>query len=160
MHEPRLRTRDYRRTALAPRHRRMMRALAEAYFAHDDGPTPERLDDFVEDVDHFIAPASKTLRAGLRFTLDLLHFLPPLVVRRFATFESLTRDERSHMLDAMERSRFAIFTLVFIAWKTILSMLFFEHEDELRAMGYPGPERQRYKRGLALVAATEQVETA
>jgi len=58
----------------------------------------------------------------------------------------MPREKRTRMLERMEKSRIVIVSLVFVAWKTVLTMLYFEHPDELAAMGYPGPERSRWKR--------------
>ena len=140
--------RDYARTTLKPRHRAVVRAFAEALFFHRPPAPPERFDAFVDEVDRFISPASKTLRFGLLLMLDAIRVLPIFFVRRLRTFEALDLETRVRMLERLDRSRFAIFSLLFVAYKTVLSMLFFEHPDELRAIGYPGPERERYKRAL------------
>ena len=144
---PVLRTRDYRRTTLSASHRAFMKLLAEAYFAHDGGPDDARLDDFVTDVDQFISPASKTLRFGLVASLVIIRLLPIVIIRKATTFDALSLEDRVRMLEAMERSRFALIAMVFIAWKTILSMLYFENPTELAAIGYPGTERKRHLLG-------------
>jgi len=41
------------------------------------------------------------------------------------------------------------FTIIFVAWKTLMAIIFFEDEEALRDMGYPGPERTRYKLAMA-----------
>jgi hypothetical protein len=140
-------TRDYTRTTLKHRHRSIVRAFAEAMFHHDPPPPKARLDTFADEVDRFISPASKTLRFGLLLMLDAIRLLPPFVIGRFAVFEELTLEQRIRMLEKMDRSRRPLVVLLFVAYKTVLTMLFFEHPDELRAVGYPGPERHRYLAG-------------
>jgi hypothetical protein len=141
--------RDYARTTLSPRHRRVVRAFTEAFFFDPEAPFAEgQLDAVVVQCDGFVSPASKTLRFGLRLVLDALRLIPIFVIGKFALFDDLSVEARVEMLDRMERSRFVLFTLMVVAYKTILAVLFFEDPRELEAMGYPGPERKRWKRAL------------
>jgi len=141
--------RDFERHALRPRHRPLVRAVAGAMFAHEDGPSPARLDAFVDEVDAFLSFASTTLRFGLLVMLELVRFAPVLVAYRFATFVRLSHHDRVRVLERMERSRLTPVVLVFAAYKTILSLLFFEHPDEIAATGY-SPARRRHLRALPL----------
>ena len=129
-----------------------MRALTEAFFTDDEPLTPERLDTFVDDVDDHMSRASKTLRFGLVLMIEALRLLPPVLVRRFALFDDLPIEERVSMLRRMDRSAFPIFPLIIVAFKTLMTMGWFEDERMLRSMGYPGEARERYKRSLPLVA--------
>jgi hypothetical protein len=141
--------RDYARTTLSPRHRRVVHAFTEAFFFDPENPFPEgRLDAVVKDCDGFVSPASKTLRFGLRLILDVMRLIPVLVVGKLALFDELPVEKRVEMLDRMETSKFILFTLMVVAFKTILAVVFFEDPRELKAMGYPGPERKRWKRAL------------
>jgi hypothetical protein len=144
--------RDFARTTLRPRHRPLVRALAEAMFAHEDGPSAARLDAFVAEVDAFVSFASRTLRFGLVVMLELVRIAPMLLFYRFATFTRLTRDERARVLERMERSRLVVLTLVFAALKVILCLLFFEQPEELAATGY-SPVRRRHARAGAMATA-------
>ncbi len=146
--------RDFARSTLKARQRPLVGALAEAMFAHSDGPSTERLDTFVAEVDDFVSFASRTLRFGLLLMLEVVRVAPVLVLFRFATFSSLSRDDRVCVLERMERSRLIALTLVFAAWKTILSFVFFEHPEELAAAGY-SPVRRRHARALRLAEAAE-----
>jgi hypothetical protein len=140
-----LRTRDYGRTTLKQRHREVVRALGEAFFAHEKGePSAARLDAFADEVDAFLSPASKTLRFGLMLTLALWRISPLLLARSFTTFPDLPLEERAKIVERMEKSRFVLFALVFAAWKTVLSFVYFEPQAELQRVGYPGPVRKRY----------------
>ena len=145
-----LRTRDYARTTLQPRHRAVVRGFAEALFSDGVDEIPEaRLSAFVDDVNNFVSPASKTLRFGLLGMLDIMRLMPLFVIGKFALFEDLDLDSRTRMLEKMEGSHFAPLLLVFIAFKTIMTMAYFEDDKELLSMGYPGPARERYKQGSA-----------
>jgi hypothetical protein len=142
---PPLRTRDFARTTLRPRQRRMVRAIAEALFSEDGEPLDEAmLDAFVTNIDGFMSPASKTLRTGLMLMLELLRWLPVVVVRKMATFEDLPIETRTQMLERMDRSRISLFPLIVVAFKTMLTIAYFEDDARLRAIGYPGEERKRY----------------
>ena len=140
-------TKDFRRTTLRPRHRPIVRALAEALFSPDGEATPERLDAFVDEVDNFISPASKTLRFGLVMMLYVLRFSPLLFVletRKLRLFDDMTVEERVHHLERLDRSKVRQLPLIVVAYKTVMTMLFYEDEQELRGLGYPGHARKRY----------------
>jgi hypothetical protein len=133
-----LKSRDFARTTLRARHRRMVRAIAEALFSTE-------IDDaFVSNIDGFMSPASKTLRSGLLLTLEALRWLPVIVVRKLAPFDELPVETRTEMLAKMDRSRFSLFPIMIVAWKTLLTVVFYEDEQRLRSIGYPGEERRRY----------------
>ena len=136
-------TKDFTRSTLRPRHRPIVRALAEALFSPGGEASPERLDAFVDEVDNFISPASKTLRFGLVMMLRVLQ-LTPLLFGRFRLFENLSVEQRVEHLERLDRSKVRQFPLIVVAYKTVLTMLFYEDEEELRGLGYPGPERKRY----------------
>jgi hypothetical protein len=146
---PATRTKDFRRTTLRPRHRPIVRALAEAFFSPDGQVAASRLDSFIDEVDSFISPTSKTLRFGLLMLLEILRW-SPLLYLRFRAFDDLTLEERLVHLERLEKSRFGRLAMVVVAYKTIMTMLFYENEDELRALGYPGPARQRWRRALPM----------
>lgn len=142
-------TKDFERTTLKPHHRPVLRALAEAMFSPDGEVEPERLDVFVEDVDSFISPASKTLRFGLLVMLAAIRW-SPLLFFRFRTFDELSVDERLHHLERLERSKVKQLPLLVVAYKTVLTMIFYEDEQEQLAIGYPGHERKQWKKGASL----------
>ena len=136
-------TKDFHRTTLAPRHRPLVRALAEALFSPNGEATAERLDGFVDEVDAFMSPASRTLRFGLVMMLHVLRW-SPLFFGRLRLFEDMTVDDRVAHLERLDRSKIKQLPLIVVAYKTVLTMIFYEDEDELRGLGYPGPERKRY----------------
>jgi hypothetical protein len=144
--------------SLKPRHRPVVRAFAEAMFQHDEPLDERRLDGFAEELDRFISPASKTLRFGLLLLIDVLRWLPLVVVGRVSLFEDLKLQDRVTMLERLEHSRIAPMTLLLVALKTVSTLLFFEDDAETRALGYPGPARERWKRRLGM--APEQTREA
>lgn len=136
--------RDFARTTFAERHAVVLRAIGEAMFSPDGEATPERLDAFVAEMDRFVSYASKTLRFGLVMMLRVIQW-SPFFFGKWRTFEALSVDERVHHLEELEASKITQLPLLVVAFKTVGSMLFYEEEAELRALGYPGPERHRYK---------------
>ncbi|MBX3185416.1 MAG: hypothetical protein KF819_00310 [Labilithrix sp.] len=143
---PKLVTKDYTRTTLRPRHRSIVRALGEALFSPSGEATTEKLEAFVDDVDAFISPASKTARFGLVLMLGVLQW-SPLLYGRFRPFEALDVDERIAHLERLDRSKVRQLPLIVVAYKTVMTMIFYEDDAELAGLGYPGPERKRYLGG-------------
>ncbi|HEY3820226.1 MAG TPA: hypothetical protein VGL81_23840 [Polyangiaceae bacterium] len=139
--------RDFARRTLRRRQRPLVRAMAEAMFAHDGKPPESGLDSFVDEVDAFVSHGSRGLRFGLLLVLEVVRFAPLLLLWRFATFESLAWPERVRVLERMESSRLVPLTLVFAACKAILCILYFERPGELADLGY-SPERWRWVRAL------------
>jgi hypothetical protein len=140
-----LHVRDYQRTTLKPRHRDVVYKLAEALFAEGEPMSPAVLLNHTEEVDRAISTASKTMRFGLKLMLDVLRFLPLLLVHKWQLFEDLSLLDRTRVLHKMEHSTFAPFAIIFVAYKTLMTLVFFEQEEVLRDLGYPGPERTRYR---------------
>lgn len=112
-------------------------------FSQDGEVASERLDDFVDEVDAFISPASKSLRFGLVVMLVVIRW-SPLFFLRFKTFDELSVDERVLHLERLERSKVNQLPLLVVAYRTVMTMIFYEDEREQRAVGYPGPERKRW----------------
>jgi hypothetical protein len=131
---------------LAPRHRLVLRALGEALFSHEGGPRPEQLDALVAGVQEHLEPVSRMQRGLLLVALELVRWLPVLLLTSLGPFEDAPLRKRIALLERMDRSRFVLLVMPLVAFKTILSMHFFEDEGELRAMGYPGDERKRWLR--------------
>jgi len=136
-------TKDFRRTTLRPRHRPMVRALAEAMFSPDGEVSGARLDAFVDEVDAFISPASRPLRLGLLVMLAVLRW-SPLLFARFSPFEELDVEDRVRHLERLDRSPVKQLPLIVVAYKTVMTMLFYEHPRELQRIGYPGEGRKRH----------------
>jgi hypothetical protein len=133
------------RFALRPRQRVVLRSLGDALFAHDGGPAPEQLDRLVDGFEAHLVPVSRTLRFGLLAMLELVRWLPFLLLAGVRPFESLPRPSRVRILERMERSRVAALLVPLVAYKSFLAFIFFEDPAEMRAFGYPGVgERKRW----------------
>lgn len=137
------------RFELSPRHRTMVRAIAGALFEHDAGPTEAQLDAVATSYEAHVAALSMQLRPVLLLSLDLVRWLPLLLFVAAKPFDELDVETRVRMLERMERSRWMPLVLAFVAYKTLLTMIFFEMPEELRAMNYPGLERKRWLRAAA-----------
>lgn len=149
-------SREFRRTTLGPRHKRIARALAEAFFTVDDPLEGARLDAFVLDVDDHMSRASKTLRFGLVRMLDIISILPLFLLGKLSAFADLNVEDRVRMLEKMDRSSVAPIALIVVAYKTLMTMCWFEQPAMLESIGYPGDlVRERYKRGLPVVKTSE-----
>jgi hypothetical protein len=129
---------------LASRHRAVLRSFGEAMFAHPGGPSAAQLDVLVDRIERHLEPVSAVQRALLLLSLDLVRWLPVLLLTSLRPFEELDLARRGRLLERMDRSRVLFLLLPLIAFKTLLSMHFFEDEVELRSMGYPGDERKRW----------------
>lgn len=137
------------RFALSPRHRTMVRAIAGALFEHEGGPSEAQLDAVADAYEAHVGALSMQLRPVLLLSLDFVRWLPLLLFVAARPFEELGVEARVTLLERMERSRFLPLLLAFVAYKTLLTMIFFELPEELRAMGYPGLERKRWLRAVA-----------
>jgi hypothetical protein len=137
--------------AFSDRQRATVRALGEALFHHEDGPTAEQLDTLVAAVEAHLRPVSRPQRTALLLALELVRWLPVLLWVAADTFDGVSVPKRLRILERMDRSRALILLMPLVAFKTLLAMLFFEQPAELRAMGYPGDDRKRWR----LLARTE-----
>lgn len=127
-------------------------------FSQDGEVERERLDAHLDEVDAFISSASKPLRIGLRITLFVVRIAPLLFFFRMRMIEKLSLDDRVAILTRLERSRLAGLSLAFIGWRTVMTLVFYEHPSELRSIGYTSEERKVYKRRLpALVLVPSHV---
>lgn len=136
-----------RRSTLTRTDRGVVRAIAEAMFSEDGEVPNERLEAHVDDVDAFVSAASKTTRFGLRVALFFVRLAPILFFLRLTTLERLPLPERVGLLARLERSQRGSLSLAFIGWRSVMTLVFYEDERELRQLGY-GPERVRHRRAL------------
>lgn len=132
----------------------VVRAIAEAMFSEDGEVDDARLDAHVHEVDAHVTAASRPLCAGLRILLFVVRIAPVLLFFRLSTIERLPVRERVTVLSRLERSKLVGLSLAFVGWRTVMTLVFYEHPVELRAIGYTVDERSRYKRGLALPVLT------
>jgi hypothetical protein len=131
---------------LAPRQRATFRALGEALFSHAEGPRPEQLDALVDGIERHLDPVSRTQRTLILLALELVRWLPILLFVAARPFDKVSVERRIRLLERMDRSHVTLLLMPLIAFKSLMSMYFFEDETELRAMGYPGDGRKRWLR--------------
>lgn len=145
-----------RRRTLSSSDRFVLRAMAEAMFSEDGEVVRARLDANVREVDAFVSAASRMTRLGLRIALLFVRLSPILLFFRLSMLERLSVADRVTILSRLERSTWSNLSLAFIGWRTVLTLVFYEDETELRQLGY-APTRERYKRALPMVATATPV---
>ena len=126
--------------------------MAEAMFSQDGEVEIERLDGHLDEVDAYVSAASRPIRTGLRIALFIVSIAPMLLLFRMRRIDKLSIEDRIVVLSRLERSRITNLSLMFIGWRTVMTLVFYENAVELERLGYPGDERKVYKRRLALVA--------
>jgi len=121
---------------LGTRSLRTARAVAEALFSSEQGPPPHaRLDWLTRDVDDFVAHAGSRARLLFRLSLFVVALVAPLLIGRLTRLSRLTVDERAEALDRFERSPVGP---ALLAVKAILCVLYYEHPDAAREIGFDG----------------------
>lgn len=115
---------------------RAARALAEAIFSTADGPPPgERLDWLVRELDDFLGHAGARARILLWLSVLAVSWLAPLLTFRLLPLRFLALPTRIAALERLERSRAA---MPLLATKAVLSVLYYEHPDAAREVGFDG----------------------
>lgn len=110
------------------------RAIAEAFYATAAGPPPDdRLDWLVDEMDDLVTRSGRRARFFIGLLLFAVSVLAPLFVRKLPPLRSLSRADRARALGAMERSPFG---LAIFGVKAPLSIVYYEHPDAARAVGY------------------------
>jgi hypothetical protein len=112
------------------------RALAEAIFSTTSGPPPrDRLDWLMRELDDFLGRSGVRTRTVLRLSIFVVSWLAPLLTFRVRPLRALALPARIDALERLERSRAA---LPLLATKAILSVLYYEHPDAAREIGFDG----------------------
>lgn len=130
--------------------------MAEAMFSEDGEVERARLEAHVGEVDAFVSAASKTTRLGLRLALLLVRLSPILLLLRFSLLDRLSLRDRVALLSRLERSTRSRLSLAFIGWRSLMTLIFYDDEAELRQLGY-SEARERYKRALAVMGSVTPV---
>lgn len=126
-------TRAHRR-GLTPGSLASARVLAEGLFSTEDGPPPkERLDWMEADLGDFFGHTSR--RAGwlFRACVFTVTTFAPLLIGRLPGLSRLTVEERVEALERMEQT---LLSMPLLAAKAILSIVYYEHPDASRAIGW------------------------
>lgn len=123
-----------RRRGLPPRTLRAARSVAEALFTQPSGPPPaERLDWVERDLDDFFGHVSLRARLLFRACVATILWFAPLLVGRMPTLARLSVEERIEALERLERTPLS---LPLLAAKAILSIVYYEHPDAARDIGW------------------------
>jgi hypothetical protein len=124
------------RGALSPALRATTLVLAEALFTTDEGPPPEaRLAWLVDDLDDFLARSGPRARFVFRLCVTVIGLLAPLFLGELAPLRALRPHDRLRALERMEQSPLA---LALFGAKTTLCILYYEHPDAAREVGFDG----------------------
>ena len=140
-------TRDWERTTFGPFARRVIVGLCGAFFTDPDAPPDEgaaaRFEWVSKDADAYVSNASGQMRFGFWMMLFVLEMLPLFVVGRWSRCSSLPLDVRVRYLDKLDRGPAVFLALFVTAWKTLLTILYFEHPEAAPKLGYDG-RHERY----------------
>ncbi len=110
-------------------------AIGSALFARgEEAPPPERLAYLEREVEDFLARSGPRARGMLSLLIWVVALLAPLFVGRFAPLFALSQPERVRALTRLERR----FGDPLIAVKAILCLIYYEHPDAAREVGFDG----------------------
>jgi len=119
---------------LSPAVRGHARAFGEALFTRDEGSPPEdRMRWFVDDLDDFCAHLNLRARLLFRACLFTATWLAPLAIGRLGALASLSPTDRIAALDALERTPAS---LALFGARAIVSLVYYEHPDAARELGW------------------------
>jgi hypothetical protein len=111
-----------------------VRAVAEAVFSTDAGPPPPaRLDWLCVELADFLSRAGARTRLMLRLALLAVSLVAPLLAGRLPPLRRLSLSERIRALTLLEQSPFGAPVL---AVKALLCVLYYEHPDAAREIGF------------------------
>jgi hypothetical protein len=110
-------------------------AIASAVFATEDGPpAPERLSYLEREFEDFLARSGPRARLMLSFMIWLVALAAPLLIGKKGPLGDLTQRDRIRALDRLERR----FGEPLVAVKAILCLIYYEHPDAAREIGFDG----------------------
>ena len=114
-------------------------AVCEALFATDDGPPPaERVQWVWTQIHDFSTRVGGMGVLAFRMSLFLLTWVAPLTIRALPPLRRLPVHKRIEALEQFERSAVG---MSFYALKAMLCMMYFEHPDAAREIGFDGQAR-------------------
>jgi len=122
------------RPGLSARTSRRARAVAEVLFVTGEGPPPpERLDWLCSELDSFAAQAGSRPRMLIQLCLWVVWWIGPLLAFKLGTFGRLDAAGRTTALEKLEAGPLG---LAVVGLKTILCMIWFEHLEVSRRVGF------------------------
>ena len=151
-------TRDWQRTTFGPFGKRVLHAMAEAFFTDPNDPSDrgaaQRFVWLVNDVDDFISQAGPSLRWGTRIAALIVELAPILFIGKLARCSSLALEDRERYLAKFEASTVPRVAVLVVLFKTLMTVLYFEHPEAAPHLGYDGRhERFRASRASLPVVA-------
>lgn len=118
---------------------RRIRVLAEALFATEEGPPPRERLAWVEDnIEDFLSRSGQRSRWVFGALVLLCTVLAPLFVGRLRRLQSLPLSARVEALSRLERH----FGEPLLAVKAILCLIYYEHPDAAREVGFEGGRKR------------------
>lgn len=109
--------------------------MAEAIFLTDSGPPArERIDWLALEIEDLLARAGARSRWVIGLALFVVGMLAPLMIWRFVPLARLSLRDRARALERLE-DRFGAPVL---AVKAMLCILYYEHPDAAREVGFDG----------------------
>lgn len=109
------------------------RAFADTLFSTDQAPVPAaRLDWLMDELRDFVHHAGPRTEVLLRGGLFVAEWAAPLTAKKLPPMSRLTRSDRQHALEALERTPAG---LPILAVKAILCILYYEHPEVLAECG-------------------------
>jgi hypothetical protein len=121
---------------MGPRMRGAVFAIAEALFATAAGPPPaERLAWVVDELDDMLARVGAKSRLLFRLSVFAVAMLAPVLSLRFVPLGRMPLEARTHALEQLERSQLG---LALLAVKAMLCVIYYEHPDAAREIGFGG----------------------
>jgi hypothetical protein len=122
------------RPGLSLKGQRRAKAVSEALFVGEDGPPPpERLEWLCKEVSHFVAQAGLRGRLLVELCLWVVWWIAPFLAFSLPTFGRLDAPGRERALHKLEASPLG---LSMVAIKAILCMIWYEHPDVGREVGF------------------------
>jgi hypothetical protein len=112
-----------------------IRLIAESLFSTEAGPPSlDRLDWLVHEMDDFLGRSGTQTRWTFSIMVFVVTALAPLFIGRLRTLPHVERPDRVAALQAMERR----FGEPLLAVKAILCLVYYEHPDAAREIGFDG----------------------
>lgn len=113
-----------------------IRAFAEALFSTPDGAPPaDRLDWLTREFADYLVKAGGRARFIITLALFAVSWFAPLMVDEWPTIARLDRLTRIRALERMEAS---FLSAAVLAVKAFLCVIYYEHPDVQREVGYVG----------------------
>lgn len=110
-------------------------AIASAVFASgSEPPPPERLSYLEREFEDFLARSGPRARLMLSFMIWLVALAAPLLIGKLGPLGALAQKDRVRALDRLERG----FGEPLVAVKAILCLIYYEHPDAAREVGFDG----------------------